>query len=226
MNTVIHQLENEKAPSGISLGGSRQQLRAGLLSLSVLSCGLLTLWLGHQSQEAPTDQLVIREVALATPPPPPPPPPVVQQTSVETPVTLQVSGEGPSLQMMKVEQKIEVAKPDLPGIETRMTQWQPLEVDWNAFELKELDGLPKLLTPLRITFPASLRRRGINRVNIKLDVVIDEQGQVTLVDIVHNPHPELVSEIQRMVRNSRFTAPTKDKEPVRARFIWPMEIES
>ncbi len=205
---------------------NRRQLSASLLSFFVLGIGLVTLWLGHQAQEEPKDKLIIREVALTAPPPPPPPPPVTQQSQVETPVTVQVPGEGPALQMAPIEQKIDVMKPNLPTVDTRVTQWQPLEVDWNAFALNELDGLPKLLTPLRITFPRSLRRAGVDQITVKLDVVIDEQGQVSLVNIVENPYPELVSELQRLVRNSRFTPPTKDNTPVRARFIWPVQIKS
>jgi len=54
--------------------------------------------------------------------------------------------------------------------------------------------------------------------------MIDEQGHLTLIDIVENPYSELREVIQRLIRNTRFSAPTKDNLPVRARFIWPVEI--
>lgn len=205
---------------------SRQQVSASLLSVGVLSLALFTLWLGHWLPTVESDKIEIREIAMVTPPPPPPPPPPVQQPVIDTPVTLQVQGAGPSLQMVEVQKRIEIKKPDMPTIDTRQTQWQALEIDWNAFDLNDLDGLPNLLSPLRITFPKSLSRRGIDRVLIKLDVVIDEQGQATLINIVENPYPELINEIKRLVRNSRFTSPQKDNQPVRARFIWPVEIKS
>lgn len=206
---------------------SRHQLQAMLLSIAILTLALLTLWLGHWWQaNKPADTIEIREVALVTPPPPPPPPPTMQQAVIDTPVNLQIQGAGPSIQMVKVEQRIEAIKPDMPIIDTSKTQWQPLEVNWDAFDLNDLDGLPVLLSPLRVMFPKSLTRKGIHKVLVKLDVMINEQGQATLINITSNPHPELISEIQQLVRNSRFTAPTKDNQSVRARFIWPVEIES
>lgn len=201
------------------------QLRAGLLSLSVLMLALFTLWLGHWLPAKVPTKITLREVKMVLPPPPPPPPPPAQHQVVETPVSLQIQGAGPAIPLIEVKQNIEPIKPEIPVIDTHNTQWQSLEIDWNAFDLNQLDGFPNLLTPLRITFPKSLSRRGVTRVLVKLDVVIDEQGQVTLVDIIENPHPELTTEIQRLVRNSRFSAPKKDGQPVRARFIWPVEIK-
>lgn len=204
---------------------SRHQVRATLLSCVVLSLALSTLWLAQWFQPQPKDTVAVREVSLAMPPPPPRPPEMVQ-TIVPTPVSVQVTGAGPALPMIKVEQHIKILKPEMPKIDTRQRQWQALAIDWNALDLNDLDGLPTLLSPLRVNFPKSLSRRGIHRVLVKLDVVIDEQGRVTLVDIIENGHPELVSEIQRLIRDTRFSIPQKDSQPVRARFIWPVEIKS
>ncbi len=208
-----------------SFGMSRQQLNASLLSLSILMLALFTLWLGHWLPAKVPEKIELREVAMVLPPPPPPPPPPEQHQVVETPVSVQIQGAGPAIPLIEVEQKIDLVKPEIPVIDTHNTQWQSLDIDWNAFDLNQLDGFPNLLTPLRIRFPKSLRRRGITRVLVKLDIVINEQGQVTLVDIVENSHPELMTEIQRLVRDSRFSAPKKDGQAVRARFIWPVAIE-
>jgi len=205
---------------------SRQQIIAGCLSMVLLSLALFTLWLGHWLPSVTDEKIEIREVVLMTPPPPPPPPPSVQQPVIETPITIQVQGAGPPLQLVEINKRVEISKPKLPTIDTRQTQWQTLEIDWNAFDLNDLDGLPNLLTPLQLTLPKSLSRRGIKHVLIKLDVLIDEQGKVTLINIIENPHPELNKEIERLVRNSRFTSPRKNNQVVRARFIWPVEIKS
>ena len=169
---------------------------------------------------------MVREVAIAVPPPPPPPPPVVQQNLVDSPVNLQIQGSGPVIQMIDVEPDINIAPPEMRDIATETAQWQSLDVNWDALDLNQLDSLPTLLTALRVNFPRSLSRQGVDQVLVKLDVVIDEQGRATLVDIVENPYPELRSEIERLVRNSRFTVPQKNNENVRARFIWPVEIKS
>ncbi|GGG55589.1 hypothetical protein GCM10011403_10870 [Pseudohongiella nitratireducens] len=190
--------------------------------MAALSLLFLGYWLPDQVQET----IEVREVAIAVPPPPPPPPPSVQQNVVETPVNLQIQGSGPVLQMVEVEPNIDIAPPEIPDIVTEATQWQSLEVNWDAFDLNQLDSPPSLLTALRVNFPRSLSRQGIGEVLVRLDVVIDEEGRATLVEIVENPYPALRGEIERLVRSSRFTAPQKDNESVRARFIWPVEIKS
>ena len=54
---------------------------------------------------------------------------------------------------------------------------------------------------------------------------IDEQGKLTLLNILENPYPELRPEIERIVRSSRFSVPTKGTAAVSARFIWPVEFK-
>ena len=205
---------------------SRHHWASMLFSAVLLVAALSLLFLGYWLPDRVQDTIKVREVAIAVPPPPPPPPPTVQQNVVETPVNLQIQGSGPVLQMVEVEPNIEISPPEIPDIVTETTQWQSLEVNWDAFDLNQLDSLPSLLTALRVNFPRSLNRQGIDEVLVRLDVVIDEEGRATLVEIVENPYPELRSEIERLVRNSRFTAPQKDNENVRARFIWPVEIKS
>ena len=205
---------------------SRQRLIASVASIVILSLALFVLWFGQGLSQMPDDTVTVREISVSAPPPPPPPPPVVQQQAVQTPITLQIEGAGPSIQMAEIDQNIEIDKPDMPELAPQNTQWQSLEVDWDAFDLNELDGFPTLLTMLRVKFPKSLSRKGVKTVLVKLDVVIDQQGKVSLVKIISNPHPELEGEIQKLVSNSKFTAPQKDGQPARARFVWPVEIGS
>ena len=202
----------------------QRNLLASIASIVILSSALLLFWLGHNIKQQPPEKIIIREVALVTPPPPPPPPPV-QQAMVETPITIQIQGSGASMQILTVEQNITLTKPDIPPMVVSQTKWQQLEIDWDAFALDQLDDLPTLLTPLKIDFPKSLSRQGVKRVLVKLEVMIDEQGQLTLINIVNNPYQELQGEIQRLIRSSRFSAPKKDNQPVRARFVWPIEIK-
>lgn len=203
----------------------QRNLLASIASIVILSSALLLFWLGHNIKQQPPEKIIIREVALVTPPPPPPPPPV-QQAMVETPITIQIQGSGASMQILTVEQNITLTKPDIPPMVVSQTKWQQLEIDWDAFALDQLDDLPTLLTPLKIDFPKSLSRQGVKRVLVKLEVMIDEQGQLTLINIVNNPYQELQGEIQRLIRSSRFSAPKKNNQPVRARFVWPIEIKS
>ena len=204
------------------------QIKASLLSLIFLSLALIILWLGHWMQTALPEKVTVREISLLAPPPPPPPPPppqTVQTQQVEQSVQVQVQGVGPALPMFTIDRpEIEGRQPQVMEIQATQTEWQSLEINWEAFTLDDLDTLPALLTPIRAVIPKSLERQGINSILIKLDVVIDEAGEVTLVRVVENPYPELASEIRKIVQSSRFSAPKKGDEAVRARFIWPIEI--
>ena len=206
----------------------KQRWLSLLLSSAMLAMALLIMGLSHwlKSQASPT--LVIREVSTVSLPPPPPPPVSRQQQNVATTnLSIQVEGQGVALQKIDIDlPPLDLHQPQDMHIDPVATQWQSLEVNWNAFELDALDSLPTLLTPLRVTMPKSLSRQGIDKALIKLDVMIDESGQVTLIEIASNPYPELVGEIEKLVRNSRFSPPQKDQEPARARFIWPIEIKS
>lgn len=199
-----------------------------LLSVVVLAIALSVLWIGHNLKASMPDTVTVREIAIFMPPPPPPPPPsTTQQSMIDVPITVQVQGKGSALKMVNIKkQQIDIAKPDVLTIDIASTQWQSLEVNWDAFDLNDLDSFPTLLSSLRVVFPRSLTRKGINYALVKLDVLIDEEGSVSLISVVKNPYPELNPEIHKLVRNSRFTSPTKDNLNVRARFIWPIEIKS
>ena len=206
----------------------KKQLSAFLLSggVMVVSLGILTLGYYLNSEDGP--ELEVRQLDIAIAQPPPPPPPQSQQVTEQADVNMQVEGAGAPVSMadIQVDPEIEIDKPERSDVAMAQPDWAAPEIDWEAYALSELDGKPTLLTPVKIRFPKKLKHRGIERVVVKLDVMIDEKGDVTLIDIVDNPHHELNKEIQRFVKGSKFTAPHKADHAVRARFIWPVEIEA
>lgn len=204
-----------------------RKFSASLLSTAVLAGAIGFLWMGHLTSVQETPELTIRKIDIATTPPPPPPPKNSQQVE-QTELTMKVSGEGAAMDIseLSVEPELDIIKPDTIEISQNQTQWEMPEIDWDAYNLNDLDGKPALLTPIKVHFPKRLKRKGVTKVVVKLDVMIDEQGKVTLIDIVENPHHELDREIKRFVSASKFTAPFKENEPVRARFIWPVVIEA
>lgn len=204
-----------------------RKLRASVFALLILAMALSSLWLNQWLSTAVPPHTTIREVALTTPstPPPPPPPPVSQQQAVEAQTAIQVQGQGPAIPMVEIAEHISIEQPTAPAMHFTPTQWQSLSIDWNAFDLNALDSRPSPITMVKIRFPAKLSSRGINKVNVQLDVIVDEKGSLTLIEIITNPHPELIAEIHRFIRGSRFSPPIKDGQPVRARFILPLEIK-
>jgi hypothetical protein len=182
------------------------------------------MWLGHGIAVKPEESLTIRTINISSPPPPPPPP-QAQQNQVTKTMVLEVKGEGPQMQIIDIPRsKINLELPEAPLITSSQPNWHSLDVDWQTFGLESLDSLPTLLTPLRIKMPRSASKRDIKKIFIKLRVIIDMNGAITLLDVVENDYPELMPEINKMIRNSRFSAPMKDGEPVRASFVWPIAI--
>jgi len=202
----------------------RPQLLACFGSAIVLALVLALLWLGNWLKASLPERIEVREVVMFSMTPPPPPP-SAQRPTETAPVRLQIQGAGPKLEMMDVVPQLDLKDPEVP-IDLAKQDWQSLEIDWDAFNLHDLDQLPTLLTPVEVKFPRSLVRRGVTSAKIRLEVIIGVDGKVTLVEILQNPHPELVSEIRRGIAASRFSVPQKNGEPVRARFAWAVEIRS
>ncbi|MCA6063676.1 energy transducer TonB [Thalassolituus marinus] len=203
----------------------RRQLLAAAAGVALIVLLLVLLLLSQRLPEMTDPTLEVREISLALPPPPPPPPAPVTPPQNAVPLDVATAGSGPSLPVLDVPQEITLTAPADPQLNVQEIKFSDIAPDWDAFDLSELDSLPTLLTPVSITLPASLKRRGVKLVSLRLEVTINEQGQVSLNRIVENPYPELNPEIQRLIRNSRFTAPQKDGASVRARFIWPIDIK-
>ena len=228
-NNINNHCTHSAAEPKFSL--SKQQLRQPLfafaLSLLVLTSVLALLWLGQLAERVIDDKVVVREIAMVALPPPPPPQNISQAESAEPMHSLVVQGAGAAIQAIeiKVASKLAIVKPKTPNIQANAPKWQPMTVNWDAFSLNQLDDLPRLLTPVKARLPKSLTRQGITAFIVKLDVFIDEHGRVSLIDVVENPYRELKPEIDKIVKQSRFSSPKKDGETVRARFIWPIEFK-
>ncbi|WP_049721047.1 energy transducer TonB family protein [Gilvimarinus polysaccharolyticus] len=197
-----------------------------------LLLGAMLLVLLHLSGAPPmqaADKIILRKAQVVALPPPPPPPQVVNQAQASTPQTLQLSALDSVVQMpLEISQSLVSAEPlmlEAPPVQFDGPSWnQTLDVDWQAYGLSDLDEVPRLLTDLDVDFPASLRQRGVKRVNVELDVMINENGRVTLRSIVNNPYPELRPVIHQLVKQARFSAPQKSGAAVRATFNWPIEL--
>ncbi|MEI8705664.1 energy transducer TonB [Pseudoalteromonas sp. B62] len=204
----------------------RHPLFAFTLSLIVLTAALLLLWLAQLAEHIVQDKVIVREVAMVALPPPPPPS-IQQQQANEPAQSLMVEGAGASIQAVKIKikSKLKIVRPDTPSVKVSTPQWQSVNVNWDALSLNQLDGLPTLLTPVKALLPKSLTRQGIDTFTVKLDVLIDEGGNVSLIEVVQNPYPSLKPAIDKIIKQSRFSAPKKEGEVVRARFIWPIEFK-
>jgi len=204
------------------------QRRIMALCLGVLLVAILIgaeQWL-QQRPLLQSEQLQVRRIELSAPPPPPPPKPQTQQSSTNTAVQLSIAGSGASVELgvPELDSQLQLAEPEAPQLADAPKWDTELAVNWEAFGLAELDQLPQVLSSPRTVFPNALVRRGISQATVELDVMIDEDGRVSLRGVRSNPYPELQPLIEKVVQKTRFTSPTKQGQPVRAVFTWPVEF--
>lgn len=203
----------------------RHSLLASLGALALTLTLMLGIALPFADLRLESKPTPVREVEVAKMQPPPPPQSV--RTPEDAEVILDVQGSGAPV-LATETQSMQVAEFELPPPDTSYFQAPDVQVpdiEWAVFSLSELDGVPRLLTQPDINAPAELRRRLSGTHVVRLDVRIDERGQVTLLNIVESPHPDLAQALERMVQRARFTPPQRAGETVAARFIWPLEIE-
>lgn len=195
----------------------------GALLLTVTLMLIITLpFTDLRLQSKPTP---LREVQVAKVQPPPPP--VSVRSPERADIILDVQGSGAPV-LATETQSVPLADFELPPAEMAYLQRPEIQVpdiEWTAFSLSELDRVPRLMTQPTINAPAELRRRLSGTHNVRLDVLIDERGQVELLRIVESPHPDLKQALERMVQRAQFTPPQRAGKTVATRFIWPLEIE-
>lgn len=207
---------------------NRQHIFAFVTSISLMAIALLAMFASNFLSQEYQPKVMIRKVTQAYTPPPPPPKPVTRPTTQnQLSIDLNAAGTGPSLDItnLKIKQPLnpELTPPDFNHTVSDLDL--DLAVDWQAFGLGELDSIPVLLTQIKATFPRSLARKGVTQAKVELDVFIDEQGSITLINIKKLPYDELIDSINKIIRTSRFSVPTKNSQPVRARFVWPVEFK-
>lgn len=206
----------------------RKHSIATLLSCAILLTGLLLIGFSKWLNQFARPSLDVRTIDVFTLPPPPPPPPLSEQQDIDVPeIKISTTGSGPKIEMTLLTPEIEIDKKPIElEFNTQRPNWEEsLTVDWQAFSLASLDSVPRLLNKPKYRLPSILRKRGIKRFDIVLDVVIDTKGRVHLVEIKSNPYPSFGDELRKLVKNARFSAPMKDGEPAKARFDWPLEIK-
>lgn len=195
-----------------------------VLSSFLLSLAIALLFVNEWFGDIIEPKSMVRRVETITLKPPPPPPPNQVTKPIQPVLQMDVSGSGPALDISLVKLEIDLLNIESPPVHnTQSVKWEEqLTVDWNAFGLDELDNEPQLLTSLKAPFPNSLKRKGVTSIEVLLEVIIDEAGRVTLVNILENPYIEFENTLYKLIKRARFTAPKKDGQPARVKFNWPL----
>ena len=86
--------------------------------------------------------------------------------------------------------------------------------DQLVFALHELDKTPGILKRGSLSYPPSLKRKGVEG-EVKLLVLIDEKGNVKVLEVVSSSHPDFIEPSRRAAENSVYEPPTKNGEKVK-----------
>lgn len=159
-----------------------------------------------------------------------PPPPVVKQTKATSrpnELAIKVTGQGAAIEIADIVEQplVTFESPDSSLLNVTPPDVTMPKIEWQGYALNELDSMPSLLTNAVLDIPNELKRRNIGKVTIRLEVSIDPSGRVRLLNIVSNPYAELDFPIKKMVNLVRFSPPVRQGITVKARFIWPVEVE-
>ena len=166
------------------------------------------------------------EVASPRPPPPPPePPPEREEREEERPPELEREPPRPTLEQLDLS-----LQPGTGG-DPRMAVGSGIDFATESpeemmrlFEFGELDRVPRIKRRGPVDYPPELRRRGVEG-QVTLLVIIDRSGRVRVEEVLDYSHRAFVQPAVEGARTTRFTTPTRDGEPVRAKYSWTIEFE-
>lgn len=221
------------------------------LAVTILLVAFLLLTRLLDSKDLP-DQTIrpIETVdAVAAPAPPPPPPPIdetppppppplpqleVQLNNVAPPVKAAINQNiDYTIVTPKFILELDVPPPLTPKPSPNPTPRPspvapkpiPQVVAKSSYTLGELDAKPRLLNNPSVSFPTSLRRRGVRQGTVTLNISIDTSGKVAVNDVISSSHPELISMAKSYATRARYTVPKKNGQAVKTNFIWPLTLK-
>ena len=215
----------------------------GIVASAILLAVLGVARLFTVTTEIP--DLTIREVetAIFEPPPPPPPAETPPDAPPPPPALTQVSSlpDPTRVPIPQAEIPMDITAPvenfftDLapaplpvapePARPSPRRDPSPPTVAKSHYSASELDSIPRLLRHGSASFPSSLARKGVTRGTVTFEVELSTSGTVSIRRVVSSTHSELVSAARRVAASARFTAPTRNGQPVKAIMRWPIVIQ-
>jgi len=157
-------------------------------------------------------------VSLPAPPPPmeakesPPPAPKLDLPQLN----IEFDSVAPPIQA-SLNRKIEL-RLDMADFVTQVEQVR----EHMTFAARDLDSQPRLLNRPTVPYPKSQENRGVKEGRVTLEVIISNQGKITVRRVLESTHPDFTKMARSFAMASRFTAPRKDGRSVSALFKWPL----
>lgn len=199
-------------------------IMAGLVSAGIFAVLPFTQALSGD----PRDRFRVRTVDLSPPPPPPPieeEPPPPEEVEEEPPP--EFDEPPPPLSLDQLEAALN------PGIGSAIGQALNLDAfsvtgnvveEMQIFSISDLDSRPRRLRAVAPEFPPEMQVSGATG-RIRVRILIDENGEVTVMEVVEASHQEAVQPVRQALTRWRFEPPKKDGVRVRAQYIQPFDYD-
>jgi protein TonB len=200
--------------------GVKQRSRSVVVTL-VITCALFVLLpftqlianLGKQKKD-----LVTVDVTIPPPPPPPPDPPVEEEENEEPPPEMEKPVEQLSLSQMDLALNLGVGDAmsgafAFGGFDSAPDAVSELDI----FDVSDLDRAPSRLKTVPPAYPPELRRARITG-EVVLLLLIDQNGRVTVEDVISSTAREFERAAIMAAEQCIFESPTKDGKAVKARY--------
>ena len=216
-------------PSNPSQTASRKttvlSFAGALLVVLFISLGLILLTNLHDDVEGSTKtyELALEEIPPYLPPPPEEPVPIRISDTRNIVIDMIGPASGPkvefkSIPKIAIQQETKVAQPDV-DIDFSKSFAQLTGVD-ELFDVQNLDEKPRIIQSSFTSIPRSLRRKGVTRVETRVQIVIDETGKVHIRSIVDPKYEIMRPIIRKHIDGIRFSIPTKYGKPVSASYLF------
>lgn len=192
-----------------------------IMTLAILAILPFTQALSGDPRDRTIRSIDTANLPPPEPPPPEPPPPPEEEEEQEVE---DLDTTPPPLSLSQLESALN------PGIGEGLMQGFSLDAfgmapdvgsEIQIFELSDLDRRPRRLSAVVPQFPPEFQVQGYSG-EIRVRILIDEQGNVSILEVVSATHREAVQPVLQALTRWRFEPPLRQGEPVRAAYIQPL----
>lgn len=156
------------------------------------------------------------------PPPPEPPPPPEEERQEEV---RDLDMQPPPLTLSQLESSLNPGFGDglFGGLGFDAFGMAPdVGQEVQMFEMSDLDRRPRRLATVMPQIPREVMAQGLTG-QVRLRVMIDEEGNVSILEVVSATHREMIQPVRQALVRWRFEPPTRDGQPVRAAYVQPFD---
>lgn len=189
-----------------------------LMTLAILAILPFTQALSGDPRDKTLRSVNVANLPPPEPPPPEPPPPPEEEEEEQTP---ELDEPPPMLDLSQLESAL---NPGLGGAATAAFDLDAFSAAIDAggeleiFDVIDLDRPPRLIKRVMPEYPVELLTRGIEG-SVTLVLIIDQEGAVTVESVADwKGDRDFIRPTRIALSRCRFEPPTKDGQPVRARY--------